>query len=114
MITRDARTYLKDQLKTGIGYKIGSGGDTTNPNATDLDDPIDTTYQTTLTVNESGESTLDYDITIYGSNYLGHTIKEIGIYVTASNTLICRVNYDGIGPLASTDEVQFIITVEVD
>lgn len=30
MITRDARTYLKDQLKTGIGYKIGSGGDTTN------------------------------------------------------------------------------------
>tara|TARA_R110002167_G_scaffold177139_1_gene376885 strand:- start:30 stop:374 length:345 start_codon:yes stop_codon:yes gene_type:complete len=114
MITREARTYLKDQMKTGLGYKLGSGGDSTNPNATDLDDPIDTTYQTSITANDSGEAAIDYDITIYGSNYLGQTIKEIGIYIVASNTLLCRVNYEGIGPLTSTDEVQFVITLEVE
>tara|TARA_R100001163_G_C5061720_1_gene198657 strand:+ start:1911 stop:2255 length:345 start_codon:yes stop_codon:yes gene_type:complete len=114
MITRDARTYVKDYLKQNIRYKIGTGGDSTNPNATDLDAPLDTTLLTGVTVNDSGESTIDYSVTVSGSTYLGQTIKEIGIFSTTNNTLIVRVNYDGIGPLTATDEIEFLITLEVD
>ena len=40
--------------------------------------------------------------------------KSIGIFDSGGTDMLIRVNYDGFGPLSSTDEVNFIITVEVD
>ena len=115
MITTDGRQFLRGKINTNIGWQIGSGGDSTNPNATALDSPITSSIQTSsIGINNSGETTVDYRININGSNYVGQTIKEIGLYETVGNTLICRVPLDPIGPLVSTDEIEIIITLEVD
>tara|TARA_R110002012_G_scaffold146178_2_gene304452 strand:- start:68 stop:427 length:360 start_codon:yes stop_codon:yes gene_type:complete len=119
MITTGGRTFLRDQITTNVGWKIGSGGDSTNPNASDLDSPItysgSTAIQTSgITRLTSGESAIDYTITILGSAIVGEIIKEIGLYETGGSTLICRVPLDPIGPIVSTDEVEIIITLEVD
>tara|TARA_R100000951_G_scaffold104767_1_gene98135 strand:+ start:3232 stop:3576 length:345 start_codon:yes stop_codon:yes gene_type:complete len=114
MITRDGREELKNYIKDNYTTaKIGTGGDSTNPNASDLDSPLDPTLTSISAVN-SGETSVDFKFTILGSAYTGDTIKEVGIFHKTTSELLVRVNYDGIGPLTSTDEVEFIITVEVD
>mgnify|MGYP000324101801 CR=1 FL=1 len=50
-----------------------------------------------------------------GSGVVGSAVGAIaGEAVGLGNTLLGRVNYDGIGPLTSSDEVEVIITGEVD
>tara|TARA_R100000406_G_scaffold54222_1_gene37008 strand:+ start:2288 stop:2632 length:345 start_codon:yes stop_codon:yes gene_type:complete len=114
MITRAGRTDIKDYLQSNFTkYNVGSGGDSTNPNASNLDSPLNTTLQNVNSVRSVGQTTLEFNITISGSDYLGQTIKEVGIF-NSSNEMLIRVNYDGFGPLSATDEVNFIITIEVD
>ncbi len=113
MITRDGRTDIRDYIISSYTIaKIGTGGDSTNPNASDLDSPVGASL-TGITVQSSGESSVDWSFTVLGSAYVGHTIKEVGIF-NSNDDMILRVNYDGIGPLTATDEVEFIITMEVD
>jgi hypothetical protein len=113
MITRDGRTDIRDYIISSYTVaKIGTGGDSTNPNASDLDSPVGASL-TGITVQSSGESSVDWSFTVLGSAYVGHTIKEVGIF-NSDDEMILRVNYDGIGPLTATDEVEFIITMEVD
>ena len=113
MITRDGRTDVRDYIISSYTIaKIGTGGDSTNPNASDLDSPVGAEL-TGITVQSSGESSVDWSFTVLGSAYVGHTIKEVGIF-NSDDEMILRVNYDGIGPLTATDEVEFIITMEVD
>ena len=116
MITELARQALKDFVEDNfVAYNVGTGGDSSNPNATTLDSPITSSIQTSnITIFNSGESTIDYKVEILGSGFVGHTVKEIGLYETTGNTLICRVPLDPIGPLVSTDEIEVIITLEVD
>jgi len=113
MITKDGRTDMRDHIiNTYTKAKVGTGGDSTNPNASDLDSPVGAEI-TGITVQSSGESSIDFKITVNGTGYVGHTIKEIGIF-NSSNNMLVRVNYDGIGPLTSSDQIEFVITVEVD
>jgi len=114
MITRDGREELKNYImEYYTTAKIGTGGDSTNPNASDLDSPLSPSL-TSISAANSGETSVDFKFTILGSAYTGDTIKEVGIFHKTTSELLVRVNYDGIGPLTSTDEVEFIITVEVD
>ena len=113
MITREGRVNIKNLVITNFNkFKVGSGGDSTNPNAGDLDAPIGSLISVTGT--SIGQTTIEYNFTISGSDYLGHTIKEVRIFDSGGTDMLIRVNYDGFGPLSSTDEVNFIITVEVD
>jgi len=118
MITTEGKTKLKDYvISTFTHFQVGTGGDSTNPSAGDLDSPLGskaTISSASGTVQSSGETSIDFSFTILGSAYVGNTIKEVGIFDSTGNTLLVRVNYDGIGPLTSSDEVEFIITVEVD
>ena len=115
MITRDGRTDLKDYIILQYTTaKVGTGGDSTNPNASDLDSPVGASI-TGITPISSGETSVDWKFTIAGSGYVGHTIKEVGIFnATSPNEMLLRVNYDSIGPLTATDQIEFIITIEVD
>ena len=113
MIVRDARGDIKQHIiDTYDSYKIGTGGDSTNPNATDLDSDISGLVSVSPT-GTSSESTVEWKFTVQGSSYIGNTIKEVGIFDSSGNMLL-RVNYDGIGPLTSTDEIEFVIVMEVD
>lgn len=118
MITREAREAMKNYIITTFTkFQVGTGGDSTNPNAGDLDSPLGS--KTLISgasgsVVSSGESSIDFSFTVLGSAYPGNTIKEVGIFSSDDNTLLVRVNYEGIGPLTSSDELEFLITVEVD
>ena len=114
MITKQARAVMKaDVIAAYTHFEVGTGGDSTNPNANTLDSPLGN--RATLTSVSSGESSVDFSFTVQGSTFVGHTIKEVGIFsASTSGNMLLRVNYDGIGPLTSLDEIEFIITVEVD
>ena len=114
MIVRDARNKIVDDYieTTFIKYKIGTGGDSTNPNATDLDSDISGLVSVTPTL--SNESTIEWKFTVNGASYAGNTIKEVGIFNSDGSVMLLRVNYEGIGPLTSADDIDFVIVVEVD
>ena len=118
MITREGRALLKNYImSTFTHFKVGTGGDSTNPNAGDLDSPIGSIASIQSaggTVVSSGDTAIDISFTLSGSAYPGNTLKEVGIFDSTGNTLLLRVNYDGIGPLTNNDEVEIKITLEVD
>ena len=114
MITREGRADVRTYIKTNyVYYQLGTGGDSTNPNATDLDSPIG--VRGSVTPIQSSESTIQWKFTIIDSDFLQQTIKEVGIFdATSTGNMLVRVNYEGVGPLKSTDEIEFVIVVEVD
>ena len=116
MIVRDARNKIAVShiLATYDRYKIGTGGDSTNPNATDLDSDISGLVTARFSATASDESTIEFKFTVEGSSYTGNTIKEVGIFNSDGSVMLLRVNYDGIGPLTSSDDIDFVIVVEVD
>ena len=87
MITKDGRGLLKDHIiSTFTFYKIGTGGDSTNPNATDLDSPISS--RVSVTPTGSSESAVEWNFTVQGSAFIGNTIKEVGIFDSSDNMLV--------------------------
>ena len=114
MITKNGRELLKEYIETTFTYyEVGTGGDSTNPNASALDSPLGS--RGTLTKVSAGDTTIDFTFTLQGSTHTGQTIKEVGIFSAVSGgTMLTRVNYDGIGPLTASQEIEFIITVEGD
>lgn len=114
MITKDGRELLKQHIIDTFEYfEVGTGGDSTNPNASALDSPLGS--RGSVTNISAGDTSIDFTFTLQGSTFPGQTIKEVGIFSAPSGgTMLIRINYDGIGPLTSTQEIEFIITVEVD
>jgi len=111
MMTEAGKAKIRDLISTEFTImKIGNGGDTTNPMATDLDIPLASTSATRVT---SGESSLDFKATFTGNSIAGQTIKEMGIF-NASGVMLGRVNFRSIGPFTSSDSIEVIFTVEVD
>ena len=126
MITELARQALKEYVKTNfVAYNVGSGGDSSNPNATTLDAPINASHQTSgISVSTSGISSVDFTITLSPSSYLGEVIREVGIFnselITVDGTdyvagamMLIRVPFDGIGPIAATDDIEIVVSVDV-
>tara|TARA_R110001592_G_scaffold35695_4_gene121180 strand:+ start:2935 stop:3285 length:351 start_codon:yes stop_codon:yes gene_type:complete len=116
MITREGRVeIMTNTANTFKYYNVGTGGDSTNPNAGNLDSPLLAAAAVkSVTPTVVGATTLEYSITVNGSDYLGQTIKEVGIFDSTGEKMLTRVNYEGFGPLSATDQVIFKITLEVD
>ncbi len=127
MITELARQALKDFVEDNfIAYNVGTGGDSSNPNATTLDAPINAvnTTSTGLSITTSGISSIDFTITLNPSTYLGEVIREVGIFNSASIVIggttyaagaimLIRVPFDGIGPITSSDTIELVVSVDV-
>jgi hypothetical protein len=113
-VTETVKTAIATHISsTYIFIGLGVGGDSTNPNTNELDAPIG--GRISITPTSSGLSALDYKKIFNGSDYTGHTIKEAGIFSAASGgTMLTRVNFDGIGPISSTETFEIIITMEVE
>ena len=142
-VTEDAKKKIALFLKEFFTQAdIGAGGSSTNPSATTLDVPILTTKLTT-TNSTSDNSTIDFNAIISGATVTGNTIREFGIFgelpqddqydemrlegvqitgssatdgteATVETIMLGRVNFDGIGPFAASDEIEFTYTVEVE
>jgi len=118
-ITEAALTATQAHLISTYTFMgLGVGGDTTNPNSTDLDSPIvcdGSAVRKSATISSSGTSSIDFKCEFDGSVFTGHTIKEVGIFSAVSaGTMLARHNFTGIGPIAATEKVEIIITVEVE
>jgi len=129
MITELARQALKEYVGTKfLRWTLGTGGDSANPNSTNLDAPIYNTVDAastgSLTVSTSGVSSVDFTISLNASSYVGEVIREVGIFnsesiiiggttYAAGSIMLIRVPFDGIGPITSSDTIEIVVSVDV-
>jgi len=124
MITDELRNVLASHLAhVYTRAKVGVGGNSTNPLTTDLDVPI---VSVSASSSQSDSNVIEFKFTITGASIAGHTIREVGIFnkayikvgesgTTAQDTeLLTRLSFDGIGPFASGEDVDFYVTIEVE
>jgi hypothetical protein len=125
---RKVALFIKDMFDK---INIGTGGNSTFPNANDLDVPILTTKLSTVN-SESDDTTIDFSASIAGSYLQGNTIREFGIFSDTTpvdtqfdllrtqtaygteTTMLYRTNFDAIGPFTSTDILEISFTMEVE
>jgi hypothetical protein len=123
---------------------VGSGGDSTDPNTNTLDTPMLADASMVTTTNStSGNTTIDFKATFSGAQLSGTTVREFGIFgevplddqfdemrlegvqitgstatdgteATVETIMLGRVNFDGLGPFAASDQIDFTLTVEVE
>ena len=121
-VTERAKTATQAHLISTYTFMgLGVGGDSTNPNSTDLDSPIvcdGVAVRKSVVPSSSGTSSIDFKCEFDGSVFTGHTIKEVGIFNEVSDSptsvMLARHNFTGIGPIAATEKVEIIITIEVE
>jgi hypothetical protein len=121
MITEKAMEMIRDYIQTTfLFYNVGRGGDTTGINATSLDAPINATNFNnstgSITTDKTGLTSLDFTITLNGSDYVGEIIREVGIFdsaTLASANMLIRVPFNAIGPLTASDTIELVVTVDV-
>jgi hypothetical protein len=127
---RKVAFFLKEFYQVA---NVGAGGSSTNPNANELDVPIlAANVATTNTL--SSAATVDFSVSLTGSQLEGNTIREFGVFSatmptdaeivnidsgswTASNketTMLSRLNFDAIGPFSNSDQIDIVLTVEVE
>tara|TARA_R110002012_G_scaffold33256_2_gene97592 strand:- start:524 stop:895 length:372 start_codon:yes stop_codon:yes gene_type:complete len=123
MITDELRTVLAAHLKTVYTKaRVGVGGNSTNPLTTNLDVPV---YDVAATASQSENNVIEFKFTITGAAIAGYTIREIGIFnkgydnsagvtIAEYTELLTRIPFDGIGPFASGEDVDFYVTLEVE
>tara|TARA_R110000751_G_C13604647_1_gene462593 strand:+ start:273 stop:611 length:339 start_codon:yes stop_codon:yes gene_type:complete len=112
MIVEESRELIATYLKTTFTKaKIGVGGNSTSPLAENLDVEI----QSVSTVNSASNSNaIDFKFTIVGASVVGYVIRELGIFNADYSKMLTRINFDGIGPFASGEDVDFFVTIEVE
>lgn len=94
-----------------ISAKVGLGGNSTNPIATDLD--VALSVSPTITKTKSNANVIEAKISIAGSSIQGKVLREAGIFKT-SNEMVQRVNFSGIGPFSTTETIDIFILMEVE
>ena len=132
MITEKAKEkvalFIKEFFQTA---NVGTGGDSTNPNSNVLDVPI-LADNVSTTNYVSDRSTIDFNVSFTGSQIEGHTIREFAIFsattptddnfdelrtttsYSAESTMLSRLNFDGIGPFSSSDQIDITLIIEVE
>ena len=120
MITDKLKSLIADQLITLITSsgtaKVGQGGNSTSPAATDIDSDIGAASGA-FTVNavKSDTNVVEYSLKIAGSNTNldGKVIREAGFFDSSGN-MLSRFNFTGIGPVATTSDLEIFFILEVE
>ena len=112
MITDSTRQAIATHLKdTYTKARIGLGGNSTSPVATNLDVPLSNVIATVNSLSD--ENVVDFKFTVAGSSISGLTIREVAIFNAGYTEMLTRINFEGIGPFSSGD-VDFFVTIEVE
>ena len=115
MITDKAKELLATELMGLINsgtHKVGLGGNSTSPLATDLDVAV-TGITVSPAVEKSSENNIQVKLEVLGSDITGLVIREAGIFDNGPN-LLQRVNFQGVGPFSSSERLQIFINIEVE
>lgn len=115
MITDKLKQLLAEQIvslitTSGTG-EVGLGGNSSSPNANALDVPSGAT--TTVNAVSTDENVMEVKVSVGGGAITGMTIREAGVFDSSSN-MLSRVNFDGVGPFASTETLEVILIIEVE
>ena len=117
MITDKFKSLMADHLVSILtNGRVGQGGNSTSPSATDLDVDIgasDSDYTTSAV--KSGENTVEYSLKIAGSNtnINGKSIREAAFF-DASDNMLARLSFDAIGPIANTSDLEIFFILEME
>lgn len=123
---RKTMLFLKEFYTSA---KVGNGGDSSNPNASDLDVPI--TTSSSFAGSESDENVIDFFAQF--NNLEGETIREFGIFGSlptdaemanlgsgtwttgnVETVMLARINFDALGPFVSGDVIDITLVAEVE
>jgi len=111
---------LIDGTNAGVG-DVGLGGNSTSPAATALDVPLGITpsqYVATL----STDNVIEIKLMVEGSNITGKVIREASFgaddsgdsFDDAAAFMLSRVNFEGVGPFASNEQLEIFLMLEVE
>ena len=112
MITDELKTLITTHIKDNLfdTAKIGLGGNSTSPTATDLDVPL--SASTTLTITNSTLNVIEVKVSVAGSAIQGQVIREVGLF--NGSDLVYRTNFEGVGPFSTTETLELFILLEVE
>jgi hypothetical protein len=112
MITDKLKTLVTTHIKDNLfdSAKIGLGGNSTNPTATDLDVPLSVTPS--IIITKSDLNVLEVKVSISGSSIQGKVIREVGLF--DGSDMVYRANFDGVGPFSTTETLELFILLEVE
>lgn len=120
MITDALKTQMATHLKNTLfdSAKVGLGGNSTSPTATDLDVPLSAT--TTILTTLSSLNVIEVKVSVAGNNIQGQVIREVGLFRDTGNPapndkeMVYRANFDGVGPFSTTETLELFILLEVE
>jgi len=112
MITDELKTLIATHIKDNLfdSAKIGLGGNSTNPTATDLDVPLSVTPS--IIITKSDLNVLEVKVSISGTSIQGKVIREVGLF--NGSDMVYRANFDGVGPFSTTETLELFILLEVE
>jgi hypothetical protein len=112
LITDDLRFQLAKYIKDNVdGGKIGLGGNSTSPAASDLDVPIGS-ISVALTTDQSTENVVELKLSIAGNAIPGKVVREAGFF--DGSLMFGRESFDGVGPFTSTETLEIFFVIEVE
>lgn len=139
MITDEIRKKIALFLKETVGgssgkMSLGTGGGSTNPQATSLDVPLTAaTAGQSVTSSSSDDKVIELRASFTGSSLQGYTIREMGLFSDMpkdthidemvhltqdheadSGVMFSRNNFNAIGNFSTSDTVEVIYTIEVE
>jgi len=112
MIVDKGKKQLAAKVKNTFVYiAVGDGGDDTSTSQETLDNEV---YRVSSIPTIVG-NTLIYSATFTGSNLTSNIISELGIFdEDEGGNMLSRVNFNSIGPLASSESISFTFRLEVE
>tara|TARA_R110002051_G_scaffold325793_1_gene431359 strand:- start:7932 stop:8276 length:345 start_codon:yes stop_codon:yes gene_type:complete len=114
MIVDKGKKQLATKLSDTFRYiAVGDGGDDTSTSQETLDNEV---YRIPSAITPSiVGNTLVYTATFTGANLSSNVISELGIFDASSGgNMLSRVNFNSIGPLASSESISFTFRLEVE
>lgn len=111
MITDTLRNTLATYIKNNVdGGKVGLGGNSTSPAATDLD--VEVSVTPTVTTDISTANVVEVKLSVPGSSITGKVIREAGFF--DGTDMWAREAFDGVGPFSSAETLEIIFILEVE
>jgi hypothetical protein len=114
MITDAGKNATADLLIGTNGFThiaVGDGGDDTASSQNTLDNEVFRKAADSKTVVGN---TIVYTVSFTGADLLSNVISEMGVFDDASaGSMLSRVNFKSIGPLASNETLSFTFRVVI-
>lgn len=117
MITQELQNivmkYIRDQV---LNADLGLGGNSTNPINNTLDVPLGLNLSgSSIVKSESNENVLEVKVSVNSSTISGKVIREIALFDnTNPKKMLQRLNFEGVGPFAADEVIEFFIHIEVE